>query len=446
MNPALSLLGRLSSEPMLVAPTFETLGETLRAMLDVNFAPSVDCLDKDSEEFLTSFCASYGDNRQERKPYAQVGATAIVPVHGTLINRFNSSWGFVTGYQYIEGAIASALEDPSVTHVVMDVDSYGGEAAGAFELSDTIHAMRGKKPIMAMVNTAAYSAAYATASAADVIVAAPSGGAGSIGVVTMHVDYSKALDKAGIKVTHIYAGKHKVDGSPYRPLTEEVLSHIQARIDKTYSVFVANVARNRGLDEKKVRATEARSYDAADAMNLGLIDAVAPPKEAFAAFTSGFYSPRKKDKMSMSAEAEIQNTPVGASGDGAEVAATATAPEAAASAPVTPAVDAATAERERIAGILNCEEANGLAPLANHLALNTNLSIDAARGVLAATPKVAAAAPVTANPLAEAMAATGGGPQVGADGGENAEGESNPQSASMILRDYQRATGAKFSK
>ncbi len=304
MNPALGLLGRIAAEPMLVAPSFTALGETVRHMLDTPFNAGVSALDEQSEDFLTSFCAAYGDPRSERKPYAQVGDTAIVPVHGTLINRFNSSWGFVTGYQYIEGALAAAMDDASVSRVVMDVDSYGGEAAGAFELSDTIRQMRGKKPMMALVNTAAYSAAYAVASAADSIVATPSGGAGSIGVVTMHVDFSKALKEAGITVTHIYAGKHKVDGSPYRPLTEEVRDSIQARIDKTYSVFVQRVSTNRGMTEKAVRDTEARTYDAEDAMKLGLIDAVAPPKEAFAAFTTGSYGPRKKDKMSMSTENE----------------------------------------------------------------------------------------------------------------------------------------------
>ena len=436
MNPALGLLGRIAAEPMLVAPSFTALGETVRHMLDTPFNAGVSALDEYTEDFLTAFCASFGDSRTERKPYAQVGDTAIVPVHGTLINRFNSSWGFVTGYQYIEGALAAAMDDSTVARVVMDVDSYGGEAAGAFELSDTIRQMRGQKPMMALVNTAAYSAAYAVASAADTIVATPSGGAGSIGVVTMHVDYSKALKEAGITVTHIYAGKHKVDGSPYRPLTEEVRDSIQARIDKTYGVFVQRVATNRGLTEKAVRDTEARTYDADDAMKLGLIDAVAPPKEAFAAFTTGSYGPRKKDKMSMSTETE---TPA-ANADAAAPAAAAPAAAPEAAAPAADNTNAVVAERERVKAILSCDEAENRADLANHLALNTDLSVEAAKGILAAAPKTAQK-PAASASFAAAMA--GGNPNVGPDAGE-ASADDKEDVVARINRNHALATGRKL--
>jgi len=438
MNPALGLLGRIAAEPMLVAPSFTALGETVRHMLDTPFNAGVSALDDHTEDFLTAFCASFGDSRTERKPYAQVGDTAIVPVHGTLINRFNSSWGFVTGYQYIEGALAAAMDDSTVARVVMDVDSYGGEAAGAFELSDTIHQMRGQKPMMALVNTAAYSAAYAVVSAADTIVSTPSGGAGSIGVVTMHVDYSKALKEAGITVTHIYAGKHKVDGSPYRPLTEEVRDSIQARIDKTYGVFVQRVAANRGLTEKAVRDTEARTYDAEDAMKLGLIDAVAPPKEAFAAFSTGSYGPRKKDKMSMSTETETPATNADAAAPAA--AAPAAAPEAAAPATENK-TDAVVAERERVKAILSCDEAKDRADLANHLALNTDLSVEAAKGILAAAPKVEAKPAAGGAAFAAAMA--GGNPNVGPDAGE-ASADTPEDVVARIGRNHALATGRKL--
>lgn len=436
-NPALNLLGRVGSEPMLLAPQFTALSETINRMLAST--GGVAALDGDTDDFLTSFCAAYGDPRGERKPYAQAGDTAIIPVHGTLINRFNGTWGFVTGYQYVESALDAAMQDASVARVMFDIDSYGGEAAGAFELSDTIRANRGKKPMMAMVNTAAYSAAYAVASAADTIVSVPSGGAGSIGVVTMHVDYSKALDKAGITVTHIYAGKHKVDGSPYRPLTEEVRDSIQARIDKTYGVFVASVAKNRGLDEKAVRATEARTYDAEDAQKLGLIDAVAPPKEAFAAFANG--SMTRKGKVSMSTEDNPQAIAATPAEPAAPVAeAPVEAPVAAA--PEAPTVDAVAAERERVRAILNCEEASGRADLANHLALNTDLSVESAKGILAASPKVEVK-PAAASSFAAAMSATGN-PEIGT-GGEP-EADAPVSRVSAIVRDYSLATGRKLAQ
>jgi len=393
LNPGYALLGRIGSEPMMLAPQYGGVGATLRRMLTLDENAEAGQAAQDS--FLSAYAALWGDDRAERKPYAFASGMAIIPVHGTLINRFNGTWGFVTGYDYIRGAFDAALADPAVQGIMLDVDSYGGEVHGCFELSDHIHAMRGKKPVRAMVNANCYSAAYATASAADNITVTPSGGAGSIGVVTMHVDYSKALEEAGISVSFIYAGKHKVDGNPYEPLPDGVRADIQTRIDATYQKFVATVARNRGIGEAAVRATEARCYTADDAKAKGLIDAVAPPKAAFAGFANELSgSPSQEfDEMSTT---ENKQTATAADESAAvtspTVEAAAPAVEAAAPAAEAAAPAAGPSEKDRIKAILSCDEAKDRADLANHIALNTDLSVEDAKGILAASPAAGAAA------------------------------------------------------
>ena len=437
VNTAYSFIGRLGSDPLLLAPQFTGLAAAVRNMI----AGPADGVD----EFMDAYCAAWGDNSPERKPYAFSGGVAIIPMHGTLINRFGASWGFVTGYDYIRGAFDSALADSSVQGIMLDVDSYGGEVHGCFELADHIFANRGKKPIMAMVNANCYSAAYATASAADTITVTPSGGAGSIGVVTMHVDYSKALQENGISVSYIFAGKHKVDGNPYQPLPDSVRADIQSRIDATYEKFVALVARNRGMSAASVRGSEARTYGAEDAKANGLIDSVAPPMAAFAGFAQALSGASFNQEFAMSQHEETAAVEELPAGDTAEAPAPAAAESAVAEAPAVENAEAAApaaaevpavnAEKERIRSILAAPEAADRAALANHLALNTELSVDDVRSVLAASPKEAPQA--SGNAFAAAMDNTPN-PEVGADGAaENAE----LKGAARILANYAKATG-----
>lgn len=422
INPGLNFLGRLASEPMLLAPSFNGVSATVNRMLAGT---------NEEVDYLDQYASLLGDERAERKPYAFSGGMAIIPVHGTLLNRFSGTWGFVTGYDYIRGAFDAALADSQVQGIVLDTDSYGGEVHGCFELSDHIYANRGKKPVVAVVNANCYSAAYATASAADRIIVTPSGGAGSIGVVTMHVDYSKALAENGIKVSFIFAGKHKVDGNPYEPLPDDVRADIQARIDATYEKFVATVARNRGLDVKKVRGTEARTFNAEDAKALGLIDSVAAPKAAFAAFANELSGSPSKDFKMENADTHPQGT---------ETETPAAALEAAAPTPASDIeTNGASAERQRIAAILNCEEAADRPALANHMALNTDLSVEQARKLLAVSAKEAK---VAATPFQAAMDA-GSHPEVGADVGEESQPEVSV--SQRIIANFQKATGMKLN-
>lgn len=441
---AFNLLGRIGAEPALLAPSYASgLGATIREMMATpSMVTPTGALDELTQAHLRSVCGSWGADFDERKPYGFMNGVAIIPVHGTLINRFNSSWGFITGYQYIETAIVAAAGDAMVKGIVLDVDSYGGEAQGCFETCDVIHNARKSKPITAIVNANAYSAAYAVSSAANRIVVTPSGGAGSIGVVTMHVDYSAALKEDGIKVTFIYAGKHKTDGNPYEPLTAGVKTEIQGRINATYDEFVAQVVRNRGLETDAVKGTEARIYRAEDAKALGLIDAVEAAPAALRAFVTELSGSQQKDMMTMSTTTE---QPAAVKNETPAVTASTPVENTVAATPVenTGTGEGAKAERERIASILNCEEAGDRSALANHLALSTDLTVEQARGVLAASPKEAKPAAATASPFVAAMDG-GNHPNVGASA-DGDEGNDKPADrVAHMLSALSKATGQKF--
>lgn len=224
-------------------------------------------------------------------PYRRTSAgVAIIPVLGSLVNRgawIGASSG-LTSYEGLNFALNAAASDPRTRSVLLDMDSPGGEAVGCFEAAAAVRQLAARKPVTAVVNGMAASAAYAIASAATRIVTTSSGISGSIGVVMLHADYSGALAKAGVKPTLIFAGAHKVDGNPYEALPESVRESLQAEIETFYSAFVSCVAAGRrNLSAEAIRGTEARTFIGANAVAAGLADQVGTFETALADLSAG---------------------------------------------------------------------------------------------------------------------------------------------------------------
>src|SRR5260364_12004 len=210
--------------------------------------------------------------RSAEAGYTVIGGVALIPVHGVLMHKLGvlqSFWG-MAGYDGLRQNIWRALADPEVHALALDIDS------------------RGEKPIWAMVNEQACSAAYALASSADVVTVPRTGTTGSIGILYLHVDVSRAQRDAGLNVTLLNYGARKADGHPARPLSEDARARLDAEIETMGELFVETVARNRGLSPQAVRNTEAATYLGAAGLNAGLADAVLPPDAAYQALVRQF--------------------------------------------------------------------------------------------------------------------------------------------------------------
>ncbi len=239
--------------------------------------------------------AADGDDDDEEdaagRGYDVRQAVAVIDIEGVLVDGLGCLrpfWG-MTGYDGIRANITAALADPQVRAVALNIDSPGGDCSGCFDLADWIFAQRGRKPIWAILNDAAYSAAYALASSTDrVLVPQAPGGVGSIGVIAVIPDLSKALENAGIAINVIQFGTHKTDGLELLPMSDDARAGFQADVNLIGERFVSIVARNRKLDAAAVRATEADGYLGAEAVSRGLADAVAAPDQAFAALVRSF--------------------------------------------------------------------------------------------------------------------------------------------------------------
>jgi len=201
---------------------------------------------------------------------------AVVSVIGTLVSRsgYLDAASGLQSYGEISDALASAMDDQTVRGVILDVDSPGGEVGGLFDLVEQIGAIRSAsaKPLWAVANESALSAAYAIASTGDRLYVTRTGEVGSIGVVAVHVDESGADAKAGLAWTFVFAGERKVDGNAHEPLSERARATIQADVDRLYAEFCALVAANRGLSPEAVRGTNAAIYRGELAIRAGLAD------------------------------------------------------------------------------------------------------------------------------------------------------------------------------
>lgn len=212
---------------------------------------------------------------------------AVIPVLGTLVRRssYIGAASGLTSYHDIESMADQAFSDPMVKAVLLEIDSSGGEAGGVFDLAQRLRALSqtSGKPLWAIADEAALSAAYAIACTADRLWLTRTAEVGSIGVVAVHVDESVADAKAGMNYTFLHAGAHKVDGHPHAPLPAPVAADIQADIEQLHRQFISLVAGLRRLTPEAIRDTEARVYRGEAALQAGLADQIGTRAEAITA-------------------------------------------------------------------------------------------------------------------------------------------------------------------
>ena len=215
------------------------------------------------------------------------GKVAVIPIHGTLVRRTSGieAESGLASYTGIAEQLDAAMASPEIAAILLDIDSPGGESGGVFDLADRIRAASEVKPVWAVANDMAFSAAYALASAATRVFVARTGGVGSIGVIAMHVDQSVKDAQDGVRYTAVFAGERKNDLNPHEPISNEAHAVLKAEVVRIYDLFVETVARHRGLDADAVRATEAGLFFGPDAVATGLADAVGSLDDALTQLT-----------------------------------------------------------------------------------------------------------------------------------------------------------------
>jgi signal peptide peptidase SppA len=233
--------------------------------------------------------------QRPRRPYAVTDAgIAVIEVSGSLVNRTSGmdAQSGLTSYEQLGNEVLDAATDPQVRGILLRLDSYGGEANGAWDVASLIEEAAQVKPVWASVDDWALSAGYLLGSAADRIWVTRTGGVGSVGIIAMHLDQSGFDAANGLRYTTIFAGDRKNDLNPHEPLSTEARDVLVSEVNRLYGMFVDAVARRRSLSAAAVRATEAGILYGEESIKAGFADRVGTFRGALAAMTESIAKPK----------------------------------------------------------------------------------------------------------------------------------------------------------
>jgi signal peptide peptidase SppA len=252
-----------------------------------------------SEQAVPYLVEGIGDTR--RTPYAtasrrgtheQARSVLIVEVSGTIFPKGPSELLRVFGgvsLSEIVGVIRRGVADPNVGSIIAVFDSPGGMVAGVPEAAAEIRSLRGTKPMSAIANFQAASAAYYLAAQFDEVVASPSSSLGSIGVVAQYASEGAALEKAGIAVQTLKYPDKKAEADGISPLSQEAVAFRMAQIKRVYAQFVSDLVRGRRRPHSQVENDfgRGRSLDAKAAVKVGMADRMATLESVIAEHVNG---------------------------------------------------------------------------------------------------------------------------------------------------------------
>lgn len=443
MNQFAHIASRVLNTPLLLEPAyarvfFSALASRLN-ISEINDAEGQVAMGQklrvDGRTFNKTRINAWGE---EEVLFQVVDSVALLDVKGTLVHKhgYLKPYSGMTGYDGIINRAAMMLAEPDVKGILMDSHTPGGEVAGCFDTADRLRQMADQagKPIWSLCYDMTASAGMALASAGTRRLITQTGIAGSVGVVMAHASYEEQLKQEGIKVTLIHSGAHKVEGNPYEDLPEEVLARFQSDTHALRQQFAELVARNLGMSVEAVLATEAACYRGQEAIDIGFADQLVNGHEALAEFSEH-----------LSTQGRIITLGVNMKTGNAETPATASAPmatvEASTAKPLVTGQDAqptAASERDRVRGILQHAEASGRTPMAEHLAYDTDMSVEQAAALLAKAPK-AEAGPMSPGAELDRLMASEEQPNLSA----GSSSDDKPTTAKTIAGSWAKATGAK---
>lgn len=167
---------------------------------------------------------------------------AILEVVGPIVRRADmfSDISGATSVQALSTDFEVAISSSQVDAVLFTIHSPGGEVTGINEFAQMIMDARGGKPIWAYIEGDGASAAYWIASATERIVVGKTADVGWIGVVMAMLDPTKAKTDR-VEFVSSQSPRKRPDIA-----TDAGRAQIQAMVDDTADVFIADVAKGRG--------------------------------------------------------------------------------------------------------------------------------------------------------------------------------------------------------
>jgi signal peptide peptidase SppA len=244
---------------------------------------------------------------EKRTPYQVAGnGVAVIPIVGSMM-KMQSSLSSNASTVEVRRAIRAAAKDPSVSAIVLRIDSPGGTVSGTADLGADVAAANAVKPVLSYCEDCCCSAAYWVAAQSAEIWTNQTAHVGSIGVFMQVNDYSQAAANEGVKVHVLKFGEHKGTGVPGTPVTLEQLAELQTVIDALGQEFVAAVASGRRMTTEKASSlATGQVWIGSAAKSQGLVDQVGSFDAAVARAQVLAVGRSGKDGRTMSVETKPQ--------------------------------------------------------------------------------------------------------------------------------------------
>ena len=221
---------------------------------------------------------------EERVLHSGTGRDRIVviPVRGLISSNVSGRIG-ASMVEDIKIQLRQAEEDDRVKAVVLAIDSPGGEVTASDILYNAVRRVRDHKPVVVSMGSMATSGGYYTACGGSYLMAHPTTFTGSIGVIIQSLRYNDLLGKIGIAPVTFKSGAFKDMLSGMREMTPEEKEYVQALVMQTYGIFLGVVAKERHLDEEKLRAgiADGRVVSGQDALEAKLVDGLGEIEDAY---------------------------------------------------------------------------------------------------------------------------------------------------------------------
>jgi protease-4 len=195
--------------------------------------------------------------------------TAVIEIKGEIAS------GAEASADLIVSSLRSAFEDSGAQAVVLLINSPGGSPVQAGIINDEIKRLKAihHKPVYAVVEESAASAAYYIAVAADQIFVDKASIVGSIGVLMDGFGFTGLMEKLGVERRLMTAGENKGFLDPFSPQTDKQREYAQAMLDQIHLQFIQAVKEGRGKRLKETPETfSGLFWSGQQAIELGLAD------------------------------------------------------------------------------------------------------------------------------------------------------------------------------
>ncbi len=163
--------------------------------------------------------------------------------------------------------------------VIVQLNSGGGTVTGyGLGAAQLERLKKAGLHLTVTIDEVAASGGYLMACVADKIIASPFAVLGSIGVVATIPNFSERLQREGVVVEDVTAGKYKRTLTPYKKPRDEDRAKMKSDVENILVIFKSFVKQHRPqLDIENIATGE--TWHGPDALKLGLVDELATSDE-----------------------------------------------------------------------------------------------------------------------------------------------------------------------